>query len=768
MSDDDNDSIASDELERVSGTTNQFGVGPALEAVRKLTQAEADTIIPLGDQATELLDATTRAATVVRKDKNFVSHIQDVVSGTNTRGLFPGNEMLSNVGSNALGTSHDPLPTPPPLVTPTPPTAAEDNTDYFAWMASISETINQQSTMLNQLQKLVVHLSSQANVMASFNASVIFNVEKRLKSIEETVKRGPTHPRTIPTAPPKPAEPSSEVLNTIARKVASIEQQVKTKPTAPSKPNPKAYAATSTPQSAGEQGSSPAKSNTLWCETYLANATDEEVNVWAAIITLRKWGAPTGKDDKAREGINYTNVVGDRMKICTFIRRAFTHHYIGGSGQFIQPKTAPVPFKAKWVTKMRWSIVDRNNKVSKTGNTVYYAKDTDRATPLRIVLGAPEYASPPLPSQKNDSSQASLYYEDLWNEMPEALAWNKVAKDGKTKSFANAVASGSKTPNAPAPKKYANIPVGGFMDAPPKQRFANGPRRWGQKYMIKFHNDEKPTKGTAMPEVAIVSEVNRVCAEKFHIKANATEWSPAMNLMLWFTGDSTNNNIEKAGNTILGLLAKNAPRSIFIKSTKWSRIVIRDCPTKKWVHNADGGHLIGGALSGEFVPVTQTDLEAVLCASHPILQEATFMEGPNWTALNANMDPSRDRANVSFTLPDPDESRFCSLSRSPLFLFNVPCYAVRWTEKIHLIQCERCWKFGDKIHPACPIRCRQCGGPHSETDHDKECKLCKASDIDQVEREAGNTVCPHKIKCANCMEEHHANSPECKMRNHVL
>ena len=681
---------------------------------------------------------------------------------------------------------HAPLPTPTPISTPSVPTNGQDEgINYYNWLANISANLNQQSEMIGQLQLLCVHLTSQANVMASFDASVIYSVEQRLRSIEDTIKRGPVHPRTVPapvpvpSAPaPKPTEPSSELLSTIARKVASIEQQVKTKPSASSKPNPKANAVTSTPQTTGGRSSAPAKSTGLWCEAYLTNASDEEIAVWAAIITLGKWGAPNRRDN-AVEGVNYTNLSGERMKTCTFIRNAYSYHYSdGGSGHFIQPKTAPVPFSPKWVSKMRWSVVDRNNKVSKTGNSLYYAKDTDRTTTLRIVLGAPkgapEYASPPPPSPQNNPSQGSVYYEDLWNEMPKAVAWNRTEKNGKTtkaatKTFAHAVASGSGTKTNPnAPRKYAGIPVNKFMDAPPKQSFANGPRRWGQKYMIKFHNDEKPTKGTAMPEAAIVSEVNRVCSDKFHIRTNACEWSLAMNLMIWFTGDSTPSNIEKARNTILGLLARNCPKTIFIKSVKWSRIVIRDCPTKKWVHNADGGHLSGDALLGEFVPITQTDLEAAIRGSHPILQDAIFTKGPNWTALNPTADPDRERANVTFTLPDPDESRFRSLSHSPLFLFNVPCFVTRWTEKIHLIQCNHCWKFGDKVHPNCPIRCHQCGGPHTEAEHDKECNRCKASDIDQVERENGNTVCSHDISCANCQEKHHADSPDCKMRNHAV
>ena len=111
-----------------------------------------------------------------------------------------------------------------------------------------------------------------------------------------------------------------------------------------------------------------------------------------------------------------------------------------------------------------------------------------------------------------------------------------------------------------------------------------------------------------------------------------------------------------------------------------------------------------GAPHRNFIPVTKGDLEAELHAAHPLLTDTVFMEGPDWTRQpSSTQDNNKATANVSFTIPDHEEKRISELTKRPITLFYTQCRMNRWTEKINMVQCTRCWKYGDKVHPTCQI-----------------------------------------------------------------
>jgi len=196
-----------------------------------------------------------------------------------------------------------------------------------------------------------------------------------------------------------------------------------------------------------------------------------------------------------------------------------------------------------------------------------------------------------------------------------------------------------------------------------------------------------------------------------------------------------------------------------MKVVKWSRIVIRNFPTQRWTAPTDeemaDNNNIGAEFFGSFVKTTQDEMTQAIRQSHPLLTNAIFMEGPDWTCRGGPPEEAT-QANVSFTVPDPDESMFRQLTRNPLIFFSIPCHLTQWTEKVALVRCDWCWKYGDKSHPDCPIRCGLCGGGHSKETHTRDCKRCIASNIDHEERKKGNTTCPHPPSCPNCMGSHHA------------
>ena len=224
---------------------------------------------------------------------------------------------------------------------------------------------------------------------------------------------------------------------------------------------------------------------------------------------------------------------------------------------------------------------------------------------------------------------------------------------------------------------FGGVQVARFMQPAPKPA-PRGPCGFGRKWMIRFHNDEKPTTGTRLLELAITSEINRICNPLFHIRANSCEWTSAQNLIVFFTSDSTDAQITKASKTLLGIVAKGCSKTVIVPCVKWSRVVIHDFPTKTWVRDDSPDSNMTGGIPGFFAPVTNEVMVQAVRDSHPLLTDAVFTEGPSWTSLDAL---SRDRANVSFTIPDADDSRVKALTKRPLYFLNTACRLSQWTER---------------------------------------------------------------------------------------
>ena len=704
------------------------------------------------EETATVLKDSAELAIDMKYGNAFKKHIRQVATGSHVTERFPGNTLLSNAESlypQSLAKAPDTSRTPSqPLHRPHPPVP---NTSTAEWMKQVTEAINTNSTVMEELQRLVIHVSSQTNILAAFDASVIHQVELRLRSIEEKLAATsrPLDPQTRPTG--------SDVLDTIARKVTAIEQTVKT---TPKTGNPPGQASSSKTPAPPPQPLP--KKDDRWWEKAIEEASMTELIFWAATVTLGKWGAPNGN---AREAMS-SSVNPKRDDVAKFLRHAAEYHFgKNGTNQFPCPDAAPVDIKATgWSKKFPWKIADITGK--RTGQSgqrkIIYAPGTSAKTESKIVVGNTKTTN--TPTAKVDKGKAketapeppssSLYYEDLNDDFQPAKSKRSYAK----------AAAASKGPITKPQNRYANVPVNRFMDpvskAPPR-----GPRGLGKRWLVRFHKDDKPTTGTRLPIEAVADEVNRAC-KSFNVKVNTAEWTSAQNLVLFFTGDSIDTQIQRAGNTILGVLARGCPKTVFLKSVKWSRIVIRSFPTHKWVRAPTAMEVVDGSTPGEFVPIQRGELEAVVRASHPLLTDAIFTEDPDWTSKQ--VDYTRDSASVSFSLPDEDESLIKNLTRRPLFYFNRACHLTAWVEKIKLTQCPRCWRFGDVVHPNCPFRCQRCGGPHELKDHDVECKECIKSDINQEDRKAGKTICPHTPSCPACMKDHYAGSKECRMRDHAV
>ena len=686
----------------------------------------------------------------VREDGAFHEHLANIEgSGNSALGsssLFPKNDVIGEREPSEIPHQFNVLE----HATPIPPLVGDVST---AWFNILGDTINHLCQEQEKLRQLSIHSISQNNVLGAFQASVIKEIEKRLQNIEARLPGNLGH-----QDPPSTSSSQKEKLDTIARKLINIEQKiVAAPPKAGNPPGPQNKNPKTEGQGAKQKG---AEAQANWYDKDLENFSTARLSLWAAAISTGKWGR---RINDQSEPFNFKNVT-ERKETQAYIRRALQYYFGPGKpNQFPYAPPADLKVGSGWTKKFEWQIIDHDGNVLNSAKTPIYP-------PGRV--NQPQFAprsedpTPPRETTKDKGKQRAVdtpvtESENPWIETPRGGSTSRDSSKPKQISFAAAAAATKPKITAPQ-QKYDNVPTTCFMTPMPKQSIKRT-GNYGKRYMIKFHKDEKPNKGTEMPIQVVVSEINRTCSS-LNVKANSAEWTPALNLTIFFTHDSVDSQIEKARNTILGAIARGCPRSIFIKSTKWSRIVIRDVPTQTWVSETNTTpDEDTGMIPGHFAKITPEELEHEVRKSHPILENIVFLEGPTWT--NRDGIPDQEHGNVSFCVPDPEENYLRTLTRNPLILFHTPCFLTKWVEKIRLVQCDRCWKFGDKTHPNCPVRCRRCGGNHEEKEHNVACKKCEKSDINQEDRKNGRTTCSHPITCPNCNGEHYANDSLCKMRN---
>ena len=666
--------------------------------------------------AERLLSEIAQKAEETAKEDLFQQHVADIESGSGQ--LFPD---VPRLQSEAPIVIPDSTPPPIPHISLPPPGTTEENTEW-SWFADMTKTINALAEQQANIHRLLVHSISQNNVLGSFSASVTHNIEKRIEAIEASTKatevinkanfstilelgeqfqtigdnmtgvEGPD--RLVPsplqakldsieakiagltrqTGPSSIPQGTTDAINTIARKVATIEQKVVTK-VAPNPPGPKNTEppppkfATKPTLSHQAPITTPPKPTDPWYMETLTNASTERIRFWAAMVSTGLWGTIT--NGKA-EVIDFKKA--DREGLTAYVTKSANFHFRnGGSQTFVSPPAREVSITTGWTRKFKWEIVNfEGQQIECEQEKTVYPPGIGTKTGIVFVDPSSNPKPTPAPASKGKgkatvtpSPSPHPRIDEPWvaevGPVQDA-GWTIATK----KSFAKAAA----TP-APTKNKYNNVPVNRFMAPPPKQQ-ARRPGGYGKRYTLRIGQRDKPTKGTAMPIQVIVSEINRTYAN-LNIRANSTEWTQFFNLSIYFTHDSVDAQIEKARATILGVVCKGHtdPNTSFHKAVKWSRVVIRNVPKRRWVADESGVRDEDtGAPHGNFVPVTKGDLEAELRAAHPLLTDTVFMEGPDWTRRpGSTQDDNEATANVSFAIPDHEEKRISELTKRPITLF---------------------------------------------------------------------------------------------------
>jgi len=326
--------------------------------------------------AERLLAEIKQTAEATTKETRYQGHISEVEAGTGQ--LFPGNDHLQAV------TPEVPQEVPPcPIPRISLPVQRTTETDAdWAWFDNMTATINGMVTQQENMRNLLTHSIAQNNVIATYTTTVLQKFEEQLDTLETATKinasanhtmadtfeglaeslqeigermavdetpKGPSSDKldTIEEklaglmkhkGPSSLPQGTTDTINTIARKLATIEQKVAAK-VAPNPPDPKN---TEPPRpilaTKPKTPSPPPQSSTPWYIDTLTNASTEHIRFWAAMVNTGKWGKPN--EHGQTEAIAIMKPETDRKTYSAYIKRAAAFHFSkGGSQQFPHPPT---------------------------------------------------------------------------------------------------------------------------------------------------------------------------------------------------------------------------------------------------------------------------------------------------------------------------------------------------------------------------------------------------------------------------------------------
>jgi len=112
----------------------------------------------------------------------FQKYVESIHSETGAP-LFPNNTVVGEHHPNI----HTMLP-PKPKFKDVPPTPPTSNPELAEWVDLMTEAINAQNAEITSLHNLLVHSVAQDNVLGTFSATIVHEVEKQLRAIEEALQ----------------------------------------------------------------------------------------------------------------------------------------------------------------------------------------------------------------------------------------------------------------------------------------------------------------------------------------------------------------------------------------------------------------------------------------------------------------------------------------------------------------------------------------------------------------------------------------------------
>ena len=213
--------------------------------------------------------------------------------------------------------------------------------------------------------------------------------------------------------------------------------------------------------------------------------------------------------------------------------------------------------------------------------------------------------------------------------------------------------------------------------------------------------------------------------------SNSGQW-----LFLFFSEDTNPENIRTNAKQIVEALG--CPDAEFVPTVRSSKVMLAPIPCRD-PDNMD-----------------QTIHPSVIMEqlnNHLLFSRLEHIAPPKW--VTADID-SKQSGTLMIQFKDTEGSYATDLiNRAPYYVFGNRVSAFTPTDRVSLVQCSRCLKFG-KEHVNCKVVCSSCGSlEHTTESHGDHCRSC----VETGKKEP----CSH-FQCSNCRGPHPATDESCPHR----
>ena len=348
----------------------------------------------------------------------------------------------------------------------------------------------------------------------------------------------------------------------------------------------------------------------------------------------------------------------------------------------------------------------------------------------------------------------SWFPEDDWKGF-ESLNLDVSHQNFHVQSGTNAGTSDSKGKGKDGPKpsgqtqippQTSSGPAAPAQVSPPRQPVKNDVQRW----VLYLGGIPVVDEDSCLSPQEIWQRINRLDKSKFPFSLVNSYWS-------------------KSGHTIILAFDKHDdPDNILIHTSSILRELAHGKPTDKMQLRRDGRM---GKIFLNNVPcrnpsdmdqvISESDLQLEI-AKNPFLNRLQFIDRPRWATKDLDDEEKNiQKASVFFSFEDPEGGYSSDLLTHAIYLFGERVFALEAAERIDVVQCNRCWKFG-KVHTDCQVTCMACNSSdHPFPGHFESCKQCV------LDNQTDPSSCPH-ISCANCRGPHYADSASCRFRHEFI
>ena len=325
--------------------------------------------------------------------------------------------------------------------------------------------------------------------------------------------------------------------------------------------------------------------------------------------------------------------------------------------------------------------------------------------------------------------------------------WNTVAKRGAVKNHKGTVQMKNTTPAKPTA-------------SPVRPKVVDDSQLW-----ILHFNGNPPAH--RMSPSQMHTAVNSIDRRGWSFDVVTANWSQGGNgncIMLHFTAQTTERAIDIHHSKILNCLVHGMMGATLTRNVQWVKVVVMNVPCRK----AHPSFLEGGEVLDELMHENE-EVEAFWSPSdldeqmriNPLYRQLHVTQKPDWTSSPDALE-GHTHANIAFLFEDPHSEFTSELFSRPMYLFNERCPMRVWKERVHVSQCERCWKLGPS-HVDCGQKCRYCAKKgHLEDEHQAHCPQCEKEGW-----AADGKSCIH-FSCANCNATHAADNGDCRARSEFV